>query len=233
MKRLVLATVGAALLVALGPGTQVATATTPGAVPPQAYPHGLSYGQWQARWNQWAYSLPIPDNPGFDETGAKCANGQTGHVWFTSFVSHDGTTTRACSIPSGTALFVLVAALECSNVEPPPFFGNNAAELRECATNGYDDFWGDAVLSMTVDGIAVSNLLSYRSVTPLFSFALPGDNLLGLPAGTVGSGVSDGVYVFLSPMNVGSHTVAIHIGSTAFGTVDEIYQLTVVPRGRY
>lgn len=233
MKRLVLAAVAAAILVAVGPGIQGAMATTPGVVPPQAHPHGLSYGQWQARWNQWEYSLPIPDNPGFDETGAKCANGQTGHVWFTSFVSHDGTTTRACSIPSGTALFVLVAALECSTLEPPPFFGSNEAELRACATSGYDTFWGDALLSLTIDGVAVSDLLSYRSVTPLFSFTLPGDNLLGLPAGMSGSGVSDGVYVFLSPMKVGSHTVAIHIESTSFGTVDEIYHLTVVPRGRY
>jgi hypothetical protein len=79
----------------------------------------------------------------------------------------------------------------------------------------------------------VSDLLSYRSVTPVFDFTLPADNLLGVPAGTSGSGVSDGVFAFLAPLAVGPHTIAIQIESTSFGNVDEIYNLTVVPRGQY
>jgi hypothetical protein len=37
----------------------------------------------------------------------------------------------------------------------------------------------------------------------------------------------------LAPLKVGAHTVAIHIESSALGTIDEIYNLTVVPRGRF
>ena len=229
MRSLVLALALAVVLVGLG--VSAAAAATPGVFPPQSHPFGSTYGEWQARWNQWADSLPIPDNPGLDETGEKCANGQTGHVWFTSFVTHPGTTVRACTIPSGTALVVLVAANECSTVEPPPFFGSNEAELRACATGGYDAVWGDSVLALTVDGVSVDDLLGYRSITPMFDFTLPEDNVFGLPAGT-GSGVSDGVFVVLAPLSVGAHTIAIHIESPILGTVDEIYNITVVPRGK-
>jgi hypothetical protein len=232
MRRLVLAAVVALLLAVLGSAMQASAARTPGVLPPQSHPFGHTYGEWQARWNQWAYSLPIPENPGFDETGALCANGQSGHVWFTSFVTHPGTTTRACTIPSGTALVVLVAIVECSTVEPPPFFGGDEAELRACASSGFEAVF-DGPMSLTLDGVPVRDLLGYRSITPLFDFTLPEDNLLGLPAGTTGSGVSDGVVVVLTPLKVGAHTIAIHIESSVVGTVDEIYNLTVVPRGRY
>ena len=43
---------------------------------------GRSYGEWSAAWWQWAYGIPVPTNPLFDETGALCGNGQTGKVWF-------------------------------------------------------------------------------------------------------------------------------------------------------
>jgi hypothetical protein len=231
MRRLVFTAVVAALAVGVG-ATAAAAAKRPAVLPPSSHPYGHTYGEWQARWNQWSVSLPVPESPGLDETGEKCANGQTGPVWFTAFATHAGTTLRACTIPSGKALFVLVAANECSNVEPPPFFGSNEAELRDCATAGYEAFWGDAVLALIVDGVPVPDLLSYRTITPLFGFTLPDDNIYGLPPGAW-LGVADGVYAMIAPPSVGTHTVVIHIESPVLGTIDEIYDLTVVPRGQY
>lgn len=40
-------------------------------------PYGMSYQEWSAKWWQWALSLPIDQNPFFDEQGA-CANGANG-----------------------------------------------------------------------------------------------------------------------------------------------------------
>jgi hypothetical protein len=96
-------------------------------------------------------------------------------------VTHTGTTTRSCTIPSGTALVVLVAIVECSTVEPPPFFGGDEAELRACASSGLDGSSGP--MSLTVDGVPVRDLLGYRSITPLFDFRLPEDTCSGCRKG--------------------------------------------------
>ena len=43
-------------------------------------PYGLTYGQWTAKWWQWAYSIPKEINPSYDDTGKNCAQGQSGPV---------------------------------------------------------------------------------------------------------------------------------------------------------
>ena len=54
----------------------------PGVFPLNSNPHGNSYSEWSARWWQWALSIPAATNPVLDETGANCAQGQSGQVWF-------------------------------------------------------------------------------------------------------------------------------------------------------
>src|SRR5262245_11884284 len=44
-----------------GPG-----ANNPGVLPPQSNPYGASYGEWSAKWWQWAFSMPHTDHPLFD-----------------------------------------------------------------------------------------------------------------------------------------------------------------------
>jgi hypothetical protein len=221
-----------AVCIAIVVAALAAAAATAGPLPPQSHPYGASYGEWQARWFQWIFGIPVADNPGLDETGEKCAVGQSGRVWFTAFAAHPGTTERSCTIPSGTALFVLAVSNECSNIEPPPFFGSTEAELRECAAAGFEVAFSGPV-SITVDGRAVPDLRSYRTQTPVFTYTLPEDNLYGLPAGTTATAVSDGIFVMLSPLPVGEHEVVVHVESPVLGTLDEIYHITVVPRGRY
>jgi hypothetical protein len=96
-------------------------------------------------------------------------------------VAHPGLTTRACTVPAGKGIFVLGLGNECSNIEPPPFFGATEAELRACAADGVEAFFGDATQSISVDGIEVADLSRYRTQTPLFSYTLPPDNVYGLP----------------------------------------------------
>jgi hypothetical protein len=54
MRRLVLLAFASVVLAMLIPTAELAS-TTPGVLPPQSHPHGLSYGEWQARWYEWAY----------------------------------------------------------------------------------------------------------------------------------------------------------------------------------
>ena len=217
--------IGAAFLV-----PAASSATKAHVFSPAAHPFGATLGEWQARWFTWLMEIPAPSNPALDETGALCGVDQSGPVWFTAPVFHSGTTTRACTIPAGKAIFLLGIGNECSNIEPPPFFGATEAELRTCAAAGFDEFFADATVSISVDGIEVENLDSYRTQTPLFSYTLPEDNLFGLPAGTVASkAISDGSAVIVKPLPPGEHRIETHIFASVFGgTVDVIYNLTVV-----
>src|SRR4029077_20020533 len=53
-----------------------------GVYPPGSNPLGVTYGEWTARWWQWLLSIPGPVNTNLDTTGANCAQGQSGPVWF-------------------------------------------------------------------------------------------------------------------------------------------------------
>ncbi|MCK7502716.1 MAG: hypothetical protein MZV70_00525 [Desulfobacterales bacterium] len=68
----------------------------------------MTYGEWSAKWWQWAYSLPVDQNPFFDENGSctNGANGPVGPVWFlTGVINVSGTAVRNCTVPAGKALF--------------------------------------------------------------------------------------------------------------------------------
>jgi hypothetical protein len=75
----------------------------PGIHPPCSKPYGLTYGEWSARWWEWIESIPTAKNPNFDTTGAHCAEGQTGPVWFLAG-DFGGTVVRHCTIPTGVSV---------------------------------------------------------------------------------------------------------------------------------
>jgi hypothetical protein len=230
MRRLVLALVLAVIVAGGSLAPAVASGKKAKVFPPTSHPYGKSYGEWQARWFEWFVEIPASTNPLFDETGELCAVGQRGRVWFGAPVAHLGTTERSCTIPEGKAFFVPVGGVECSNIEPPPFFGSTEAELRACAAGGFDEFFagGLSASSLTVDGRAVPNLARFRTQTPVFSYTLPEDNIFGMPGPiTATMAVSDGVFVILKPLSEGRHRVVMH-GVDSFGdSVDAIYNLTV------
>ena len=202
----------------------------PGVIPPNAKAFGMTYGEWSAKWWQWAFSLPVDQNPFFDE-GGTCSNGANGQpepgpVWFlTGVINVSGTAVRDCIVPAGKALFFPLINVECSTLEADPFHGNNEAELRACATRfHFGDVFGE------IDGVAVQNLNRYLKQSPLFTFTVPPNNVLGVAAGT-GQSVSNGYYLMLAPLAVGEHV--IHFGGTftdfAFA-LDITYNLSVAPR---
>ena len=232
MRRLLVVLAAASLLGALLVAPSAAASTNSHVYSLNAHPFGATYGEWGARWFTWFIEVPAAENPVFDETGELCGTNQSGRVWFLAATFHPGTTTRACTIPTGTGILVPGAGNECSNVEPPPFFGATEAELRACAAAGYEAFFGDATQSITVDGAAVANLDAYRTQTPLYSYTLPPGNVYGLPPSEA-LAISDGTVVVVKPLPPGQHRIVTTIDAQALGGVSEVvYNLTVVPRGQ-
>jgi hypothetical protein len=200
-------------------------------IPHQATYQTLTYGQWQARWQQWAISIPATSNHPFF-AGGNVLQAQTGSVWFLAGVV-GSPEKRSITIPSGIALFFPVANVECSNLEPDPFHGDTPAARAACANGHIDRTSG---LFATVDGRAVQNLQGFRGQSPDFTFGpLPDPNiLLGTDdVGLTGQSTDAGFYLLLTPLSIGNHT--IHFGGTFDefnASIDTTYNIAVVPAGR-
>ena len=211
-----------------------------GVFPPDSRPFGLTYGEWSAKWWQWAYSLPVPQNPFFDDLNCQNgANGQSGPVWFlTGVFNQSGKTTRPCNVPQGKALFFPVLNYEGDNLCPvinPP----HSVEGLRAMSKGIMD--GATNLQADVDGVSIQGLnpigkTPYRVLSPPFDSKFPNNNILQFfgcwgtppvaPAGEYGVMVSDGVFVMLEPLSQGHHI--IHFSGQLPGfMLDITYQLTV------
>lgn len=181
--------------------------------------HGVSQSEWSARHWQWTLSSPLESNPGQDASGALCADGQSGPVFFLP------RNFAPCSVPAGTAILVPVTGTECSTTEPAPFSGTSEEELRACAALELQRY---AVISLSIDGETVPDIEAYRLASPLFTLSLPEHNALGAPAGT-SYAVADGHQVIVRPLPPGEHHVIVHL-ELADGTVlpDKLARITVV-----
>jgi hypothetical protein len=201
----------------------------PGVLPPNSTAQGLTYGEWSAKWFKWAYEPPPAQSPVLDTTGANCGIGQSGHVWFlagTLFPPGPAAAVRSCTIPAGQMLFFPVGNGFCAGDD----FPNGFADERTCATGfaaGLSHFRAE------VDGVPINNLGAdllhnyYRALSPPWDLVLGAANIFGAPAGTYRPGAGDGVYLMLTPLSPGRHTIHFHADITAGGQVDATYFLTV------
>lgn len=205
----------------------------PGVVPPQADVRGNTYGEWSAAFWQWVFSLPADEGP-FDPTAYRDAiEGQPGNVWFLPGVfAESGTAEREITVPTGVSLFVVIINVECSTAElGTPFGGSNDEELNACATS-----FPITGAAATLDGRAIDfTTADYETISPPFDFTLPENNILGADPGE-GRAASNGVYIMLAPLPVGTHTLnfngAVYLPDFDFTfTLDTTYVIHVVPRG--
>ena len=195
---------------------------------PSSAPGGLTYGEWSAKWYKWAYEPPPAQSPVLDSTGANCAVGQSGPVWFlagTFFPPGPPSVFRSCAIPSGRMLFFPVGNGFCAGDGFPKGF----ADERKCATKNAKTLRG---FSAEVDGTSINGLHSeleanyYRALSPEYDLVLGNDNIFSAPAGTYSPGAGDGVYLMLAPLSPGTHTLHFHADITAGGQIDATYSLT-------
>lgn len=201
-------------------------------VPPQARPHGRTYGEWSMAYWQWLWSIPAASNPVFDETGEFVSSGQSGSVWFLTR-TFGGIAERTASIPSGKMLFIDVAGWFGAPAIGDP---EDEEELRAALAAAVE---ASHNISLEIDGAAVGEIDDFRVQSPdLFGYTLPEGNVLELfgyptPAGDYYPAACDGHYVMLAPLSVGEHTINIHAEfPEPFGISDVTYHLNVLPGSR-
>jgi hypothetical protein len=168
--------------------------------PPDSRPYNLTYSEWTAKWAQWEFSMPEAVNPAVDDTGKNCANNQTGPVWFLAG-TFGGAVTRQCTIPSDRAILVPIILIVCDSATEPAL--DTEEELRACAKADQDLVIGKEI---TVDGVNVGNLDSYRFQSPLFNLTFPENNISGIPPQTA-KAISDGFWILLEPLSPGNHEI--------------------------
>ena len=206
-----------------------------GVLPANSTFAGKNYTDWSVAWWQWALGLPVTnlagavhpfmDSPQFDIT-----EGQSGPVWF--LAAPGGTNSRTAILPEGKALNFSLANSEWSSLEG---YATEAAQRAEATS------WDNHFINpfCVIDGVAVTNLGSYRVGSPQFSFTAPDPWIFSPAPGGTGTTVADGIHILLAPLSLGSHT--IHYGAQwhfavaagdAFdydGFYDQTYHLTVPP----
>src|SRR5262249_5683203 len=142
-----------------GPG-----ANSPVVLSPQSQPFGASYGEWAARWWQWAFSQPVASHPLAQSGSVDLSQGQSGDVWFLGWVlSGSGpvasTADRTGTILAGKALFFPLINSVDDNVVSDP--GLTPDELQATVSADMDS--GVAVAA-DVDGLPIQELAAQPPV---------------------------------------------------------------------
>jgi hypothetical protein len=184
-------------------------------------PYGLTYGEWSAKWWQWALSIPKLSSPLVDSTGKNCDQKQSGPVWFLAGTT-GGTAERTCTIPHGKAILFPGFNVECSFAENPDVKTDSG--LSACAKSQLD-IARNVVAS--IDGQNLQDLRPYRVQSLPFNVTFANNNIFGVPAGNSRS-VSDGYWIMVMPLTSGVHT--IHYGGMAvdFTTTSTVNFATAV-----
>jgi hypothetical protein len=185
------------------------------------------YAQWTAEWWQWVYSLPIDNNPLFDETGALADTEQPNKKAFflVGVINESGTAQRKITIPKNTPLFGPVINVQNDNIfyDPPV----NVPQLRADAASFVDE----AEFFLYLNGEARPDLLA-RIKSPVFSYDLPDNNIYQFfgtdITGRVKPSVSDGYWFYIPALPKGTHTLRFGGGFPSAGFSLEIeYEITV------
>lgn len=182
--------------------------------PPESHPYGKSYGEWGAEWHKWLHRIPVSVNPMLDTTGANCAQGQSGNVWFLMGIPGN-TGTRSCTVPHGKAIFVPIQNGFWWNwtTDPPgPHSPELQAQIRGLLSGALMDYG----LAASVDGDSVTDLVSYGHESPIFDSWVPDDNIIDFNAGAgsdwlegmSGPHYDAGVYIMVKPLTRGEHQIS-------------------------
>lgn len=85
-------------------------------------------------------------------------------------------------MPRGTPVFFSTLCVECSSVEPPPYFGLTEAQQRQCALDGIHSTAFDAILVKIDDRPEVDiGRDGFLAVSRQRTVQLPDLNILGVP----------------------------------------------------
>jgi len=107
-------------------------------------------------------------------------------------------------VAAGKAILLPLLNADCSFLTNPNL--KTESQLLSCAKSENEGVTG---LDATIDGGKIQGLQNYRVQSPLFNITIPDNNIAGSKPGTT-QAVSDGYWVLLKPLSVGSHTIEIY-----------------------
>jgi hypothetical protein len=167
-------------------------------LPPDEPWGGATRGEWSARL--WQREASFPADVDLVATDQGCGLGQFGPV----FLLENAGVDRTCVVAEGTAIFVVVGDVECSTVEPPPFFGRTEEELRNCAAAVANEITDSQA---SINGDEVADLDAYRTASPLFTLTFPENNTWGIEPGVVAQAVAESFSFIIAPPPAGNYEV--------------------------
>ena len=215
-RKATIAAVLAAMLLILSTAAVSAHNQNTGVYPIDSHPYGKSYGEWSAKWWQWAFQQKTFDN---------CPN-ESGPIWFLA-----APTQSKCIVPANTAIMFPTFNTEWSVVEadvqgnqtpgqtclvPTHPNGTSYAALLACTkAQANNATHSGAMLEADLDGKNLQSLTDYRahSTPPPFKFTAISGNLFGVPPGDSHS-VADGFWIILKPLSPGMHV--LHFAATVY-----------------
>lgn len=212
---------------------------------PRVIPNrGPVYGYLGAQWWQWAFSFDELNDVPFMNTGGAVdiSAGQSGPVWF---LAGQGwgvpPVERWGQVPAGVSLFFplvnLINDYPCPDPDWEPDPGETYEHFLQRTGNVYlDDYFAPDTTGLfaEIDGVEITNLVSYRAASSMFTFTAS-TNLQPLDpciTGTPQYGVALGYWLLLPPLTPGTHTLHFGYDTPAIdwdSAQDITYYLTVTP----
>jgi hypothetical protein len=221
----------------------IAASSSAQVLPPSSLPYGYSYEEWSAKW--WQFYMGQSTNHIEWVGNPDISRGPASRVRFLNGSPVTTTETRQVTIPAETPLFFAILGFVADNTACPvtAFTTNGPDIIAAEAAGGWS---GAATLTTcTIDGVPVAGMdeptnTIYNVVSPSFSYTTAEfGNVLGLVEGepcipgglTIYPAVADGVYLMLSPLSPGKHTIHF-VGvagplSAPFLKIDLTYDITV------
>lgn len=197
------------LILALLTGPVTVNASDPitrGFLPANARAHGHSLVDLASAYTSWAFGTSAEVNP---IIAGRCERSPINpNTWFLP-VSLGGESAATCQVPPGTFLVVTPGFIECSSIEPEPFYGADESALLDCVDEWFAELnRADVIL----DGRPLTNLDDYALTTRLVT--LPPNNLISTDSGL---SLSKGYFLVIPPLSRGTHTLRLYDEFQALG----------------
>ena len=165
-------------------------------------PYRLSYTEWSILWWRWLLAIPKAHNPALDDCGNNCNQNQFDkNVWFLA-----GTVTplvsakRTCVLPFGRAILFPIVNNLVSYTEYPGLKKDD--DLKSVAGK---DFTKELKMQVGIGNMLITSEACRIGSEP-FEISYPDGNIFNARPG-LSIAVSDGFWIFLSPLPKGTFSV--------------------------
>ena len=184
----------------------VAASSSPNIYPPDSKPYNLTHAEHAKNFWKWALAIPANENPVNDQTGEKCANGQSttnSSVFYLTF-NNGGKSERTCTVPAGKALLIPVMQVEISDKDIP---GSSIEDQRSAAKKDQDSV-NSLYLKIGDKEYSYQDLLKYRTQpTEPFEVMYADNGIFGIAEGGPSKVVADGYYILTEPLTKGTYPI--------------------------